>query len=278
MTCDRVVSRRHLEVEPRGEHVLGQHLARAARYRERERDARDRAVLHALRAGGADEREAARLEIEHRLPLGLAHQRFRAAARGEAHLDAARGVRGREERLRPRCVVAVDEHGLGAVYRERLGVGHEPQDGEPQVQALLDRALGEDTRPAGLRADEDRERVQRGVAGDADRRLHLGEPAGGGLRGIGGEQRRVLLQVRDVGLVRGSPPGAQLLQREHQLDRVEHADDPREPRRRQPAREADEVVPQRVDVHEPSGDLRVVERGGLARRPGRCPSGRRTGR
>ena len=94
---------------------------------------------------------------------------------------------------------------------------------EPQVQPLLDRALRHHARPAGLRADEDRDRVQRRVARDADRRLDLGEAARRGLGRVGGEQRRVLLQVRDVRLVRGRPPRAQLLQREHQLDRVEHA-------------------------------------------------------
>ena len=98
--------------------------------------------------GSADEREAARLEIEHRLPLGLPHQRFGAAARGEANLDAAGRVSRREERLRPRRVVSVDEHGLGAVDGQRLGIGHEALDRKPEVQALLDGALGEDPRPA----------------------------------------------------------------------------------------------------------------------------------
>src|SRR5262245_20059500 len=63
---DRVVPGGHLEVEPGGKDVLGEDLARPARHTERERDARDRAVLHTLRAGGADRREAARLEVEHR--------------------------------------------------------------------------------------------------------------------------------------------------------------------------------------------------------------------
>ena len=45
---DRVVARRHLEVEPGREHVLGQDLARAAGQRQHQSDAGDRAVLHAL--------------------------------------------------------------------------------------------------------------------------------------------------------------------------------------------------------------------------------------
>ena len=148
----------------------------------------------------------------------------------------------REERLRPRRVVAVDEHRLGAVHRQRLGVRDEALDREPQVQPLLDRALRQHAGPAGLRADEDRDRVQRRVARDADRRLELGEAARRRLGRVGGEQRRVLLQVRHVRLVRGRAARAQLLQREHQLDRVEHRDHAREPRRRQSAREAHELA------------------------------------
>ena len=147
----------------------------AARDGEHERDARDRAVLDALRARGAHDRDAARLEVEHREPLRVAHQRLGAGAGGEAHLDAARGVRRAEECLRPGRVVAVDEDRLGAVDRERLRVGDEAADRELEVAALLDRALGHHARAPGLRADEERDRVQRRVAGDADGRLDLGE-------------------------------------------------------------------------------------------------------
>src|SRR3954452_7954776 len=97
MARDRVVAGRDLETEPRTEHVFGQDLPCAAGYREHECDARDRAVLHALRARGPDECEAARLEVEHRLALRLAHQRLGAATRGEPHLDATRRIRGCEE-------------------------------------------------------------------------------------------------------------------------------------------------------------------------------------
>ncbi len=145
---DRVVARGHLEVEPRGDHVLAEDRPRAAGHREDERDARDRPVLHALRARGAHDRDAARLEVEHRLALGGAHQRLRPRARREAHLDAARRVGRAEERLRPGRVVAVGEDRLGAVHRERLGVRHEPLDRELEVAALLDRALRHHAGPA----------------------------------------------------------------------------------------------------------------------------------
>ena len=138
---DRVVAGGDLEVEPGGEDVLAEDRARPAGNGEDERDARDRPVLHALRAGRAHDREAARLEVEHREPLRVAHQRLRARARREAHLHSARGVGGAEERLRPRRVVAVDEHGLGAVDGERLRVRDEAADRELEVASLLDRAL-----------------------------------------------------------------------------------------------------------------------------------------
>ena len=201
--------------------------------REDERHAGDRAVLHPLRAGRAHDGDAPRLEVEHRHPLRVAHQRLRAGAGREPHLDASRGVGRAEERLRPRRVVAVDEDLLGAVDRERLGVGDEPVDRELEVAALLDRALGHHAGPPGLRADEQRDRVQGRVAGDADGRLQLGEAPRRRLGRVGGEQGRALLQVRHVRLVGGRAARPQLLQREHQLDRVEQAGDARELRGRQ---------------------------------------------
>ena len=172
----------------------------------------------------------------------------------------------REERLRPRRVVAVDEHRLGAVDRQRLGVRDEALDREPQVEALLDGALREDAGPSRLGADQDRDRIQRRVARDADGRLDLGEAARRSLGRVGREQRRVLLQVRHVRLVRRRPARAQLLQREHELDRVEHPDHARKPRRGQAAREADELGRGDVDVDEAPSELTVVEGRRLARR------------
>ena len=175
-----------------------------------------------------------------------------------------------EERLRPRRVVAVDEDRLRAVHRQRLGVRDEAADRELEVASLLDGALRHHAGPARLRADEQRDRVQRRVAGDADRRLHLGEPAARGLGRVGGEQRRALLEVRHVRLVARRAARAQLLEREHQLDGVEQADDPRELRRRQaraPSRTSSargtststsmRAIVEIVERHRLGGDLEV---------------------
>ena len=53
-----------------------------------------------------------------------------------------------EERLRPGRVVSVDEDRLGAVDRERLGVGDEALDRELKVPPLLHRALRQHARAA----------------------------------------------------------------------------------------------------------------------------------
>ena len=199
------------------------------------------------------------------MPLRVAHERLRAGARREAHLHAARRVRGAEERLRPRRVVAVDEDRLGAVDGQRLRVGDETADRELEVAPLLDRALRHHAGAAGLRADEERDRVQRRVARDADRRLHLGEAAPRRLGRVGSEERRALLEVRHVRLVPGRAARAELLQREHELDRVEQPDDARELRRRETAREPDELGARDVDVDEHAGELEIVERHRLGR-------------
>ena len=255
MRRDRVVARRDLEIEPGSDHVLGQDRPRPAGHGEDERDAGDRAVLHPLRAGRAHDGDAARLEVEHRHPLRVAHQRLGAGAGREPHLDAARGVGGAEERLRPRRVVAVDEDLLGAVDGQRLGVGDEPADRELQIAPLLDRALGHHARATGLRADEQRDRVQRRIAGDADGRLELGEAAGRRLGRVGGEQGGALLQVGHVRLVGRRAARPQLLEREHQLDGIEQAGDARELAGREPPREPDELGPRDVDVDEHARDL-----------------------
>ena len=262
---DRVVAGRDLEVEPGGEHVLAEDRARPAGHREDERDARDRAVLHALRARRAHDGEAARLEVEHREALRVAHQRLRAGARGEAHLHAARRVGGAEERLRPWRVVAVDEDRLGAVDGEGLRVRDEAADRELEVPPLLDGALRHDAGTTRLRADEERDRVQRRVASHADGRLHLREAAPRRLGRVGREQRGALLEVRHVRLVPRCAPCTELLQREHELDRVEEADDAGELRRRETAREPDELGARDVHVDEHARELEVVERHRLGR-------------
>ena len=57
----------------------------------------------------------------------------------------------------------------------------------------------------------------------------------------------------------GRAAGAQLLQREHQLDRVEHPRDAGELRRGEAAGEPDELLARHVDVDELPGELRVGE-------------------
>ena len=119
--------------------------------------------------------------------------------------------------------------------------------------------------PTGLRADEERDRVERCVARDADRRLDLREATSGRLRRVGREQRRALLEVRDVRLVPGSATRAELLQGEHQLDGIEQADDARELRGREPARDANELGARDVDVDEHPRDRQLVHRHRLGR-------------
>ena len=111
-----------------------------------------------------------------------------------------------------------------------------------------------------MRPDEERDRIQRRVARDTHRGLDLGETASGRLRGVGGEQRRALLEIRHVRLVGGRAPGAELLQREHELDRVEQADDARELGRSQTAHEADELGARHADVDQHPSELDVVQR------------------
>ena len=184
-----------------------------------------------------------------------------------------------EERLRPGRVVTVHEHGLGSVHRERLRVGDEPADRELEIPPLLDGALRHHARPTCLRADEERDRVQGRVAGDAYGGLDLREPPPSRLRRVRCEQRRALFQVGYVRLVRRRSPCAQLLEREHQLHRVEQADDPRELGRSQPAREADELGA-RARPRRPACApvLRRREPWPSPPRPGRAHARRRSGR
>ena len=126
--------------------------------------------------------------------LRVAHQRLGAGAGREAHLDAARGVRRCQKRLRPGRVVAIDKRALGAIDRKRLGIGDRPliASGGP---SFLDRALGQHAGAARLRADQHRQRVQRRKARDADRRLELGKAARRRLGRVGRQQRRARLRL-----------------------------------------------------------------------------------
>ena len=192
-----------------------------------DRHAVDAAVLHALRAGRAGDRDAARLEVQHRAALGGAHQALGARAAGEAHLQAARGVAGGEEGLRPRRVVAVDEDLLRAVDRDRLGVRRQPAQPELELRPLLDRALRQRAGGRHLRADQQRQRVGGRVAQHRHGRLELAEAERHGRGGVGGEQQRVVDAVGDVRLDRRRPPHAHLGHRRQQLDRRRAAPAPR---------------------------------------------------
>ncbi len=65
-------------------------------------------------------------------------------------------------------------------------------------------------------------------------------------------------------LVRRRAPRAQLLQREHQLDRIEQRDDPRQTRWGQAARKPNQLVARHADIDEPPRDLHVLELRSLA--------------
>ncbi len=262
---DRVVARGDLEVEPGRDQVLCQDRPRASGQAHRQGDARDGAVLHALRSARAHEAETARLEREHRAALAVPHQRFRPRAGREPHLDAAAGVGRGEERLRPRRVVAVVECRVGAVDRERLGVGHETLDRKPQVEALLDCALRHHPGAPGLRANQQRHGVERRIARHAHRRLALREAAQARLSGVRREQGGAFLEVRHVRLVGGRPPGPQALEREHHLDGVELPDHPRQLGGCEAARQPHELGAGHVHVDEHPRELQILEPHGLGR-------------
>ena len=254
-----VVARARLEVAEHDEEVLGEQLAHAAGHGADHAGRVDAAVLHALGAHRPGERDAARLEVEHRLALGGAHERLRAAAARDPHLEAARGVGGAEKGLGPGRVVAVDEGALGAVHGDRLGVGGEAMEGELELHGLLDGALRE--RPAGadLRADEHGQRVGGRVAVHGHRGLDLAEAEGDRGGGVGGQQQRVVETVGDVRLAGRRAAHAHLADRHLQLDRAQQRDDARELGGGGAPGEADDVLPGRARVDDQAGERDVVE-------------------
>ena len=256
----RVVARARLEVAEHDQEVLGEQLAHAVGHAADHAGAVDAAVLHALGAHGAGQGDAARLEAEHRAALGGAHQRLRAAAARDPHLEPAGGVGRAEERLGPGRVVAVDEDLLGAVEADGLGVGGEPPQAELELERLLDRALRERAGGADLRADEHRERVGRRVGVDRHGGLDLAEAVGDRGRGVGGEQQRVVEPVGDVRLVARRPAHAHLAHRHLQLDRAQQGDDAGELLRRRPGGETDDLGARDVRVDDQAGERDVVER------------------
>ena len=270
-----VVARARLEVAEHDEEVLGEQLAHAAGHGADHAGRVDAAVLHALGAHRPGERDAARLEVEHRLALGGAHERLRAAAARDPHLEAARGVGGAEKGLGPGRVVAVDEGALGAVHGDRLGVGGEAMEGELELHGLLDGALRE--RPAGadLRADEHGQRVGGRVAVHGHRGLDLAEAEGDRGGGVGGQQQRVVETVGDVRLAGGRTAHAHLGDRHLQLDGAQQRDDARELGGGGAPGEADDVLPGRTRVDDQAGERDVVEGVRLLRPPPRRYRARR---
>ena len=94
-----VVGGRHFEVEHRGDQVFRQHRPNARRHSAGHADTAHRAVLQPLNPGAFGNEDAARFEVEHRLALRIAHQRFGSGAGGVAHFQPAGGVGRGEERL-----------------------------------------------------------------------------------------------------------------------------------------------------------------------------------
>ena len=257
-----VVARGQLQVHQGGDQVFGQHSPDPARQGLRQGDATDGAVLHALGAGPLDGHQAAGFQVEHGLGFGVAHQGLRARPRGKSHLDAAGGVGRGQKGFRPGRVVAVVEGLLGAVDREGLGVGGQPQQGQLQAEGLLHGALGQGRAPPRLGTDEQGQGVEGGVAGDTDRGLQLREAPFHRLGRVGGQQGRVLLAVGHVGLVGGRPAGPHLLQGHHHFHGVEPVDHLHDLGGGEGPEELHQVLAGHVDVDQPAGHLGGIQRHG----------------
>ena len=255
-----VVARARLEPVEGRHHVLGEDLAHAVGDGAGDVDAVDAAVLRALRAGGAGHGHAARLEVEQRLALRRAHQDLGARARCKTHLEAARGVRGGEQRLRPRCVIAVEEDPLGAVDRDGLGVGRESAQAELELRLLFDRALREGAGSRDLAADQESEGDQRRVAEDGHRGLELAEAERHRARRVGGDQQWVVDAIRHVRLNRRRAPGAHLRHRLHQLERTQQAEYPSDLGRRHALDEPQDLGARRLVPADHAREGEVVDR------------------
>ena len=263
MRQDGVVAGSTLEVEQGRQHVLGQDLPHPAGHGAGDGRTVDAAVLGALNTHRPLQAQAARLEIEERLALVDAHQQLAAGAGGAARLEAAAGIGRDQEGLRPWRVVAVDEGALGAVDRDRLGVGGEAVQGQAQLLGLLDRALHQRVAAGDRRPHLAADRVQPGIARDPHGGLDLGEAQPHRGRGVGRHLQRVVLGVGDVGLVGGLAPRAQLRLREGQLDRVQPAHHVGELGRGHAGGVADALLARHVDVDQPAREQVAVQRHGL---------------
>ena len=249
-----------LQIQQHGDQVLSGHGADAAGYA-----GGHGAVLRTLHAGALGDSQAAGLQVQHALALGIAHLDLGAGAGGKAHLQAAAGVAAGQERLGVGGVVAVHEDGLGAVDGDGLRVGGEAAHAELQLGGLLQGALGHDTGAAHLGAHEQGHGVEGGVTGDGHGGLHLGEAADAGLGGIRRDLNRVVAHVGDVALVGGHHAGAHLGHAHHDLHDVQLAYDLGQLGGGQGQGDVQDLLTGDVDVHDLAGDLQGIHGHGLLR-------------
>ena len=233
----------------------GHQLAHAARDRAGDGRPVDAAILRALHAHGALQAEAARFEIEQRLLLVEAHQQLGACARGAAHLDAARGIGRGEKGLRPRRVVAVDEALLGAVDRDRLGIGGEAGHADPELLRLFARALKQRPPASDRGADRAGDGVRPGIARDPHRRLDLVEAERDRGRGVRRHLQRIVLGVGHVRLVAGRLARAHLAVGEGDLERRQLRHHLGELGRRHAVRKPHQLAPRHVHIDQHARDL-----------------------
>lgn len=189
-----------------------------------------------------------------------AHQEFRARAGGCTRLDAARGVRGGEEGLRPGRIVAVDETVLRAVDRKGLRVGGKAREADPEFLGLLDGALKERLAGADGQSDHAGKRARPGVARHPDCGLDFVEAELHGGGRISGQLQRVILGVGDMGLVAGLAAGPQLRLGKSQFQEIEMAENLCKLRRRHALGEAHETSPRHVDVDQVPREAQAVHR------------------
>ena len=221
--------------------------------------------MHSLRPDGAGERNAPGLEVEHRTALGPTHERLRAAARGDAHLDTAAGIRRGEEGLGPGRVIAVDEDLLGAVKRHGLGVGDQPAHPHLQLEGLLDRALHEQAGGAHGCTDAHGDGVRRSISQDRHGGLDLAEAEGRSCRRVGGQQERIVGTVGDMRLVAWGASCPALGHRHDELGGAEYPQGTREFGGRHTGCKPDDLVARNSGIHAHAREDLIIDRHGLWR-------------
>jgi len=136
--------------------------------------------------------------------------------------NAARGVSRCEKSLRPGRIVAVDKTLLRAIDRHGFGIGCKPGHADFQLFGFLDRAL-EQNAAADCGAHGAGQRIGPAIAGHPHRRFDLIEAQLCGDGGVGSQLQRVVLGVRDMGLVPRPAARPQLGLGECQLEGGQHA-------------------------------------------------------